>query len=207
MRGAHVAVILDNLAAGGGRVELLAGDPSLEHADIDAAVSSAAELTRERVVPIRTGALEIRVAPGDAHTVRNAPLRAVPARGRGRLAIEVTITHDVPPTQQYEQAGITWYHNGKPVLKLVQELVDGHLMIIPGRARLDSQTVQLRLIVTADRWTAQYRPDAQGDFLPAGEGTLPPPGNDQVSLQCYHGPPDGEHCIRFDDFRIRRLAD
>jgi len=131
---------------------------------------------------IRDGALEIRVEPGGAPTVKNA-------------------------TRQYEQAGITWYNNGKPVFKLVKELVDGKLMIIPGRKPMTSKTVQLRLIVTSDSFIAQFRPNGEGDFQTAAKGKLPAPRNDQVSIQCYNGPPNAEHWIRFDDFRISRLPD
>jgi hypothetical protein len=156
---------------------------------------------------LRDGALEIRVQPGDAQTVKNALVRPAPDRSQGRLAIEVTVTNLRRPIQQFEQAGITWYHNGEPVFKLVKELVDGQLMIIPGRPPMTNDTVQFRLIVSADAWEAQFRPSAQGEFQTAARGTLPPPGNDQVSLQCYHGPADAEHWIRFDDFRILRLED
>lgn len=156
---------------------------------------------------LRDGALEIRVQPGDAHTVRNALVRPAPDRTQGRFAIEVTVTNLRKPVRQYEQAGITWYCGGKPVFKLVKELVDGQLMIIPSRRPMTNDSVQLRLIVTADSYTAQFRPGGQGPFQTAASGKLPPPDNDQVSLQCYHGPPDLEHWIRFDDFRILKLAD
>lgn len=51
-----VSVILDNLAAGLSRSEILTSYPSLVQDDIDAAITYAAELTRERVVPIPHGA-------------------------------------------------------------------------------------------------------------------------------------------------------
>jgi len=50
-----VSVILDNLADNTSREEVLASYPSLDGPDIDAAVSYAAELVRERVVPIPSG--------------------------------------------------------------------------------------------------------------------------------------------------------
>jgi hypothetical protein len=156
---------------------------------------------------LRDGALEIRVQPGDAHTVKNALVRTAPDRRQGRFAIEVTVTNLKRPVRQFEQAGLTWYHNGKPVFKLVKELVDGQLIIIPGRPAMTNDRVQLRLIVSAEGYTAQFRPDGQGEFQTAEKGKLPPPDNDQVSLQCYHGPPDAEHWIRFDDFRILKLED
>ena len=54
---------------------------------------------------------------------------------------------------------------------------------------------------------AQFRPEGKGEFKTAAEGKLPAPGKDEVSIQCYNGPPDAEHWIRFDDFRIRRIED
>jgi len=156
---------------------------------------------------LKEGALEIRVEPGVAHNVKNALVRPAPDRSKGKFAIEVTVTNTVKPTQQFEQAGITWYCGGKPVFKLVKELIDGGLFIIPGKKAMAAESVQLRLVVTADSWTAQYRPDGKGEFETAGSGKLPAPKDDQVSIQCYNGPPDAEHWIRFDDFRIVQLAE
>ena len=156
---------------------------------------------------IKDKGLEIMVQPGVAHNVKNALLRDAPDRAKGTFAIDVTVTSTAAPTRQYEQAGITWYHGGRPIFKLVKERIDGKLYIIPGRKPMSSKTVQLRLVVTAKGWTAQYRPEAKGEFLTAAKGGLPAPGKDQVSIQCYNGPPDAEHWIRFDDFRIVKLAD
>ncbi len=156
---------------------------------------------------VRDNHLEIRVQPGDANTVRNALVRQAPDRSQGRVAIEVSVANAKTPVQLFEQAGITWYHDGKPLFKLVKELVDGQLMIIPGRKPMTNEMVQLRVLVTADTWTAQFRPNGEGDYTTADTGKLPPPGNDQVSLQCYHGPPNAEHWIRFGQFRMLKLAD
>ena len=156
---------------------------------------------------VRDGALEIRIRPGDANTVRNALVRAAPDRRQGRFAVEVTVTNLKPPTEQYEQAGITWYTDGKPVFKLAKERVDGQLLIIPGRKTMPNETVRLRLVVSGNSWTAQFRPDNKGEFQTAATGELPPPASDDISIQCYHGPADAEHWIRFDDFRIVKLGD
>lgn len=51
-----VSVVLDNLAEGVERDEILKGYPSLANEDIDAAIAYAAELTRERFVPLNPGA-------------------------------------------------------------------------------------------------------------------------------------------------------
>jgi uncharacterized protein (DUF433 family) len=47
-----VSVILDNLAAGVSQQEILKSYPSLTVSDIQAAIAYAAELARERVVPV-----------------------------------------------------------------------------------------------------------------------------------------------------------
>lgn len=154
---------------------------------------------------IKDSALEIKVEPGKAKTVKNALLLPAPNRSVGTFAIDVTVTNITRPTQQYEQAGITWYNDGKPVFKLVKELIDGDLYIIPGKVPMEAQTVQLRLVVSDTTWTAQFRPNAEGEFQTAATGTLPLPKNDQVSIQCYNGPEDAEHWIRFDDFTITEL--
>jgi len=156
---------------------------------------------------IKDGALEICVQPGVAHNVKNALVREAPDRSKGKFAFDVTVTNNTVPTQKYEQAGITWYNNGKPVFKLVKELVSGELMIIPGRKPMTSESVQLRLIVDGSSYIAQFRPDGKGPFQTAAKGKLPAPLNDQVSIQCYNGPPNAEHWIRFDDFRISKLPE
>ncbi len=156
---------------------------------------------------ISNNALEIRVQPGVAHNVKNALLIPAPDRREGKYAVDVTITNLTKPTNQYEQAGITWYNNGKPVFKLVKELVKGKVVIVPSFKPMPSSTVQLRLIVNGSDYTMQFRPDAKGEFQTAAKGKLLPPRNDQVSIQCYNGPPNAEHWIRFDNFRITKLID
>jgi len=153
--------------------------------------------------------LEIRIQPGDANTVKNALIRHAPDRANGTYAIEVTVTSLSPPTRQWEQAGLTWYVDGKPAFKLVKELVDGKVVVWPGAAPDPGRSVRLRVIVSKDAFVAQYKPDGkfEGDWQPADKGKLPPPKNDQISLQCYHGHDDKEHWIRFTDFRILQLSE
>lgn len=155
---------------------------------------------------LQDGGLEIQIEPGVADTCKNVLLREAPDRAKGSWAIEVTVTSLKVPIQQYEQAGITWYSEGKPVFKLVKELVNGQLVIVPGHKPMTEKSVRLRLVVTADSWIAYYQPNAKGKFLEAASGKLPPPGKDQVSLTCYNGPPEAEHWVRFQDFRITEMA-
>jgi uncharacterized protein (DUF433 family) len=49
-----VSVILDNLAAGVDMEQILSSYPSLVAQDVEAAIAYAAELARERVVPLET---------------------------------------------------------------------------------------------------------------------------------------------------------
>lgn len=51
-----VSVVMDNLAAGVTREEILRSYPSLKSEDIEGCIAYAAELTRERVVPLQSGA-------------------------------------------------------------------------------------------------------------------------------------------------------
>ena len=148
--------------------------------------------------------LEIRVEPGLADTVKNALVRPAPDRAKARYAVEVLVTSGARPTNQYEQAGITWYVDGKPAFKVVKELVDGKVIIIPARVPVDSETVGLRVLVEGRKITAQFRPKGTGAWKPAGAAELPP-GKDEVSVQCYNGPPAEELWFRFRDFRIVEL--
>ena len=143
--------------------------------------------------------LEIRVEPGVKDTVRNALVRSAPPRP---YTVEVSVTNHTHPTTQYEQAGITLYNNGEPVFKEVKELIDGDLYIIPGKKPMPTDSVRLRLLVGVDGWEAQFRPEGATEFETAAEGDLATEQDDQVSLQCYNGPEEGEHWIRFEDFQI-----
>src|SRR5262249_3987145 len=73
--------------------------------------------------------VEIRVEPGLAQTVKNALVRKAPDRSQGKYAIDVTVEFTSPPSNQYEQAGLTWYQGGKPIFKLVHERIDGKTYI------------------------------------------------------------------------------
>jgi len=191
-------------------VSLLAAEPEVVFEDdFDGKLGDGWSWLRENADTWRfkDDALEICVEPGVAPTVKNALVREAPDRNKGTFAIEVTVTNATRPTRQYEQAGITWYKDGKPVFKLVKELINGELFIIPGRKPMPAKSVQLRLVVTKDSYTAQFRPDGKGEFQTAATGGLTAPGKDQVSIQCYNGPPDAEHWIGFDDFRILQLSE
>ena len=56
MKRVMVSVVLDNLSASVPHDEILASYPSLTGKDIEASIAYAAELARERVVPLSPGA-------------------------------------------------------------------------------------------------------------------------------------------------------
>jgi hypothetical protein len=151
--------------------------------------------------------LEVHVEPGKADSVKNALVRKAPDRSVGKYAIEVTIEFTSPPSQQYEQAGLTWYQGEKPVFKQVHEFIDGHTYIIPGKKPTDTRLMQLRLIVSKDEYVAQFRPGAKGDFQTAATGKLPPGKDEKISIQCYNGAADKEHWMRFSDFKVLKLPE
>jgi hypothetical protein len=155
---------------------------------------------------LKDGGLEIRVQAGKAATVKNALVRAIPDRSQGMLLFEVTVSNLSKPIQQYEQAGLTWYHNGRPIFKLVKELVDGKVMIVPGKIAIADEPVTLRITVEGKRYTAQYRLRGETQWRTAFTGKLSAAGKgkDEISLQCYDGPPNAQHWMRFTDFRILR---
>ncbi len=76
--------------------------------------------------------------------------------------------------------------------------------LLPGTAIGDKGAVVRK---QQEIWTAQFRPDDKSEFETAASGKLPEAGDDQVNIQCYNGPPDAEHWIRFDGFRISKLAE
>jgi len=133
--------------------------------------------------------------------------RYSPSLDDGPLAFEVTVTFLQELTQQYEQAGLTWYQGGEPVFKLVHELVDGEMLIIPGGAPTESATVTLRLVVSQGQYTAQFRERETDEFRTVAEGEITTGEDSRISLVTYHGPDDTEHWVRFTDFRVLRLAE
>jgi hypothetical protein len=148
--------------------------------------------------------LEIRLRPGDANSVKNALVRPLP-KFEGKLAIEVTVTSLSEPTEQYEQAGITLYHEDKPAFKLVHERVDGKLVVVPGKVPAEKLAVRLRLIVGGGRFIAQFRQQGEDEFKTAAEGDLVIAEGDKISLQGYHGPAEAEHWVEFADFTVKAV--
>jgi hypothetical protein len=107
------------------------------------------------------------------------------------------------------EGGFAWFHGGKQHFKYVKELIDGKLYVFPGKKEMPAATVQLRIEVRGDKFTASFRPEAQGEYQPAFSGNIPNQGQGKhmVALMCYNGPGDAEHWMSFDDFRIVKLPE
>jgi regulation of enolase protein 1 (concanavalin A-like superfamily) len=163
--------------------------------------------------------LEVRIQPGNlwgpANNAKNVLVRNAPDPAPGQLEISVSVTNQ--PTAQYEQVDLVWYYDDSHMVKLGQELVDGKLSIVMGREEADktrtiairpltSFSVRLRLLVTSDRIRGQFRMPDSDNWREVGECDLPTHGTPKISLQCYQGPADAEHWVRFTEFSIQRTS-
>ena len=156
--------------------------------------------------------LEVRIEPGNMwgpqNDAKNVLVRPAPDPAKGEVEISVNVENH--PLNQYEQADLVWFYDDSNMVKLGQELVDGKLSIVMGREEkdktrtiaivpLDSTSVWLRLVVTANQIHGEFRtPEArEWRHLPAPADRKP-----KISLQFYQGPADQEHWARVSGFRI-----
>jgi len=159
--------------------------------------------------------LEIRVQPGNmwgpANNATNVLVRSLPVATNAALEIAVTIENR--PTEQYEQTDLVWYYDDSHMVKLGQELVDGKLSIVMGREEKDktrtiaiipiqSAVVHLRFIAKGSSIRGDYRLGDEKEWRVAGECDLPVNGSPKASLQVYQGPRTVERWARFAEFRI-----
>lgn len=163
--------------------------------------------------------LEVEIEPGNmwgpANNARNVLVRPAPEFGEAELEISVTVeTH---PTNQYEQADLVWYYDDSNMVKLGRELVDGKLSIVMGREQGDKtrtlalipihgEFVRLKLFVKGNQIRGQYLLSGAEKWADANHCDLPAPPNvkPKISLQFYQGPADSAHWAKVTEFRIRR---
>ena len=161
--------------------------------------------------------LEVRVEPGNmwggANNAKNVLVRPAPGPAQGE--IEVSVTVENRPTEQYEQVDLVWYYDDSHMVKLGQELVDGKLSIVMGREEadrtrtiaiipLDSFSVRVRFVVSGNTIRGQFRPAGADAWRDAGECDLPVKGAPKISLQFYQGPASAEHWAKVSEFRVAR---
>lgn len=163
--------------------------------------------------------LEVRVQPGNmwgsANNAKNVLARPAPDPAAGR--VEVTVTVENRPTEQYEQVNLVWYYDDSHMVKLGQELVDGQLSIVMGREEGDrtrtiaiipirADRVSLRFGVEGTRISGQFRSAGETEWKDAGGCELPVRGEPKISLQTYQGPATVERWARFSEFQVRRVS-
>ena len=163
--------------------------------------------------------LEVRVQPGNmwgpANDAKNVLTRPAPDPAQGK--VEVAVTVENRPTEQYEQVDLVWYYDDSHMVKIGQEMVDGKLSIVMGREEsdktrtmaiipLDGFTVRLRLTASGKKVRGQFRRDKAEAWREAGECDLPVHGAPKVSLQFYQGPDNVEHGAKVTRFRLGRVV-
>jgi regulation of enolase protein 1 (concanavalin A-like superfamily) len=163
--------------------------------------------------------LEVRLEPGNmwgpANDARNLLIRAAPDPAKGQVEVAVTVEHY--PTNQYEQVDLAWYFNDSNMVKLGEELVDGKLSIVMGREEqdktrtvaiipLESNRVRLHLLVQGNRIRGQFQPAGATDWREVGACDLPAAGGAEpkVSLQFYQGTAEAEHWAKVSSFQVRQ---
>jgi regulation of enolase protein 1 (concanavalin A-like superfamily) len=159
--------------------------------------------------------LDVRLQPGNmwggGNNARNVLVRPAPEPAQGE--VEVSVTVENRPTEQYEQVDLVWYYDDSHMVKLGQELVDGKLSIVMGREEadrtrtiailpLDTFSVRVRFVVSGHRLRGSYRPAGTEAWREAGECDLPVHGPPKVSLQFYQGPANVERWAKVSEFRL-----
>ncbi len=167
--------------------------------------------------------LEVHIEPGNmwgpANDARNLLVR--PAPDASSNEIEVCVTIETHPTNQWEQADLVWYFDDGDMVKIGRELVDGKISVVMGREERDktrtlaiipikTDTVRLQLRVNGHHIRGRYLTPDTTEWRQAGECDLPPPANagtpPRISLQFYRGPADSTPWARVGEFRVRRIA-
>ena len=161
--------------------------------------------------------LEVRIEPGNMwgpqNDARNLLVRPAPeARSK---EVEVAVSVENRPSNQYEQVDLAWYYDDSNMVKLGQELVDGKLSVVMGREEqdrcrtiaiipLDSTSVRLKLSVKGNDIRGQFRIPGATEWREVGQCTLPAPKNAtaKISLQFYQGSEKAEHWARVTDFTL-----
>jgi hypothetical protein len=172
---------------------------------------------------LTNGALEIRLLPGNmwgpANDAKNVLTRHAPDPASTPQGLEIVATVTNRPTEQYEQVDLVWYYADSHMVKIGLELVDSKLSIVMGREEADrtrtisinpinAHTVDLRLLVTTNQITGDFRPHGTDVWKRAGECSVPLLAGvrPMISLQCYQGPAKAERWARITQLRISSAA-
>src|SRR6266705_4942076 len=126
--------------------------------------------------------LEVLIEPGNMwgpqNNARNVLIR--PAPDITKDEIEVSVSVENKPTNQYEQVDLVWYYDDSNMVKLGEELVDGKLSVVMGREEkdktrtiaivpLDSTNVCLCLLVKGSQIRGQFRTSDTDEWRKVGQ--------------------------------------
>lgn len=165
------------------------------------------------------GGLEIRIQRGNMwgpeNSGKNVLVRELP---KTEEAVEISVTVEHNPTEQYEQVDLTAYYDDSHMVKIGEELVDGKLSIVMGREEkdkartiviipLEKKRVELKLKIEGRQVGGFYKPEGAGEWKKAGECDLPGEGRPKVALQCYQGSDQKEHWAKIQQFRIATVRE
>ena len=161
--------------------------------------------------------LEVRIEPGNMwgpqNDARNLLVRPAPDAMKGEVEVSVSVENQ--PTNQYEQVDLVWYYDDSNMVKLGQELVNAKLSVVMGREENDttrtvaiiplaSTSVRLRLFAKGNLIRGQFRTSDTKEWSEVGQCTTPAHTNTtaKISLQFYQGSEKAEHWARVREFRI-----
>ncbi len=162
--------------------------------------------------------LEMRILPGNlwgkANNAKNVLVRPVPDFGKDWINIGVSFEN--VPTENFEQINLSWYYDDKNMVKFGLEKVHDNLCVVMGREENDktktvkivkeaTTKVDLRLVVHGDTIEGYYRLDGQKGWDKAGECTLPAAQNPKISIHAYNGPGKVERWAKVSDLFVKRF--
>ncbi len=161
--------------------------------------------------------LEIRIQRGNMwgpeNSGKNVLVRELPKTDK---ALEISVTVEHRPTEQWEQVDLVAYYDDSHMVKIGEELVDGKLSIVMGREEkdrartiaiipLEKNRVELKMRVEGRNVTGFYKPEGAAEWKKAGECDLPGSGMPKIALQCYQGSEQKELWAKIRRFRIEEM--
>ena len=150
---------------------------------------------------------------GPENSGKNVLVRALPKTDQ---ALEVSVTVEHRPTEQWEQVDLVAYYDDSHMVKIGEELVDGKLSIVMGREEkdrartiaiipLEKNRVELKMRIAGRNVTGFFKPDGSTGWKKAGECDLPGSGVPKIALQCYQGSDQKEHWAKIQRFQIAEV--
>ena len=157
--------------------------------------------------------LQIRSLPGNLwggmRDIKTWLLRPLPTAETFRTEVTVRAT----PKREYEQAGLLWQTDDDNYIKIVQEWLQGKLVVnfvreekaapkIVANTPIDSESVQLRLTRTADSIVAEFRTKPNGPWQTLGTCAPLTSSPSRVGIGTMQGENSSDRWATFSQFRI-----